>query len=61
VKKAVNPKTRKGEPGRIVRLEDLAPRKAVAGRARRLWFGERLNPLEEQAHPAPKKRSIPPE
>jgi hypothetical protein len=61
VKKAVKAKTRKRKPGRIVHLDDLAPRKAVAGRARRLWFGERLNPLEDQAHPAPKKRSLPPE
>jgi hypothetical protein len=44
VKKPLNPQTRKRRPARIVCLEGLALRKAVAGGAGRLLLGERLEP-----------------
>ncbi len=52
MKKATNPKPRKRKPPRIVRLEDLAPRKTVKGGARRLRFGERLEPPVDEASAA---------
>ena len=46
-KSEVRPRRRRAAD--VVRLEDLAPRKAVKGGGRRLLFGERLDPAEEDA------------
>ena len=49
-----NPTGRKRMPSGVVRLGDLAPRKPVKGSARRLLFGERVDPpdLPEDADAA---------
>ena len=50
---------RKRRAVEIVRLEDLAPRKAVKGGGRRLLFGERVDAPEEDAPPPAEERERP--
>ena len=61
MKKRRERKARGKRAANVVRLEDLAPRRRIAGGSRRLLFGERLDAPEDEARPAPKNRSRLPE
>ena len=52
MKKRGRPKSRGKRARAVVRLEDLAPRRAVRGGARPLLFGERLDPPVDEASAA---------
>ena len=52
MKKKSEARLRKRRAADVVCLEDLAPRKTVKGGARRLLFGERLDPPVDEASAA---------
>jgi hypothetical protein len=61
VKKKGRPKSGGKRVRAVVRLEDLVPRRPVQGGARRLLFGERVDPPVDEAPREGEDRPNPPD